>query len=596
MRWFTLQKRCDLFLAGRKPHASHSEGLSPERPEAISLQPQRGQRVKFDSNDLGVFMRSTCDNRENVKEAWAGVWILVTKWHAQSEDLLREHDLDPEVVDRVKQSEYVWRRWKGVEGANDPSLAPMWRHLTRHVDQDTVRRVVPAQGKVSGMVTSSYYSDVDMGAGKGGTVVGGAGPGAHEGTGTATVAGRGRTVWGKPRDTAPEGETPPSGGPSSSLSRGAPALDSDLPLHFLPFDLRKSFPPTATGRDRTVYSLDKSWLLRHVVATHLRGEYEGLLAEMELTFLLFYPAGIFDGFEHYGNLVEMVARAEEAVRDAVGAAMGGQGEVGGTAPSVPVPVPDVAFFTSFAEILTAQTSCMPEEFSEEFGGTVSMAGPLGGGAGSAYTEGGAGGASKHGATATASSRRRRKGMGNRLKEAIKVGPTSEAIFSYGVSKLTNRVSLGIKLLFSSFFFSHQEFYITVLECTASTSTPSSPPPSHPATPVSPLLTSVTTLLNALRDRFGWDIEADVARGRQREDRRVRALIAGGSGGGGGRVNKTGRGRWGGGGMIDPDRAHDDEDEDEDDGVVGYVVGGERDRGSSEDEEEDDEDAPVVVEL
>ena len=36
-------------------------------------------------------------------------------------------------------------------------------------------------------------------------------------------------------------------------------------LRFTPFDLRRSFPPDATPAEVTRYSLDKSWLLSHVV-------------------------------------------------------------------------------------------------------------------------------------------------------------------------------------------------------------------------------------------------------------------------------------------------------------------------------------------
>ena len=43
----------------------------------------------------------------------------------------------------------------------------------------------------------------------------------------------------------------------------------DQTLNILPIDLKRTFPPTATGRERTLAAQDRSWYLNHLISTYL---------------------------------------------------------------------------------------------------------------------------------------------------------------------------------------------------------------------------------------------------------------------------------------------------------------------------------------
>ena len=45
--------------------------------------------------------------------------------------------------------------------------------------------------------------------------------------------------------------------------------DHDQTLNILPIDLKRTFPPTATGRERTLAAQDRSWYLNHLISTYL---------------------------------------------------------------------------------------------------------------------------------------------------------------------------------------------------------------------------------------------------------------------------------------------------------------------------------------
>ena len=45
--------------------------------------------------------------------------------------------------------------------------------------------------------------------------------------------------------------------------------DHNQTLNFLPIDLKRTFPATATGRERTLAAQDRSWYLNHLISTYL---------------------------------------------------------------------------------------------------------------------------------------------------------------------------------------------------------------------------------------------------------------------------------------------------------------------------------------
>jgi A1 cistron-splicing factor AAR2 len=92
-------------------------------------------------------------------------------------------------------------------------------------------------------------------------------------------------------------------------------------LHFTDFDLKKSFPQGAAGQELSNYARDKSWLLESLLsnypATQSSSNHETsetfLLGELELSFVLFLVAQVFDGFEQWKALIHLFCYSKEAL-------------------------------------------------------------------------------------------------------------------------------------------------------------------------------------------------------------------------------------------------------------------------------------------
>ena len=92
-------------------------------------------------------------------------------------------------------------------------------------------------------------------------------------------------------------------------------------LHFTDFDLKKSFPQDVSGQERSKYARDKSWLLESLLTqcpatlTSSRQDTSesSLLGELELSFILFLVAQVFDGFEQWKSLIHLFCYSSEAL-------------------------------------------------------------------------------------------------------------------------------------------------------------------------------------------------------------------------------------------------------------------------------------------
>lgn len=116
-----------------------------------------------------------------------------------------------------------------------PNMYHRWLLQTTYITPFSLKRLLPGSGKVSSMTSTSQFSEV---------------PGEETGPPTGSDKGKGPAVT---------------------------ALDSvrdmeSLKINFTNFDLKRSFPPTASGPERTKYSLDKSWLLEQLIRTEYEGE------------------------------------------------------------------------------------------------------------------------------------------------------------------------------------------------------------------------------------------------------------------------------------------------------------------------------------
>lgn len=98
-------------------------------------------------------------------------------------------------------------------------------------------------------------------------------------------------------------------------SHDAPVSTSvPVTLCFTPFTLSHSWPPNAHGKDRTRWSMDKTWLLADVMCRAAAAEetpptHEPLLREFELTYLLFRFVNNAAALSHWTALIALFCRA-----------------------------------------------------------------------------------------------------------------------------------------------------------------------------------------------------------------------------------------------------------------------------------------------
>jgi A1 cistron-splicing factor AAR2 len=69
------------------------------------------------------------------------------------------------------------------------------------------------------------------------------------------------------------------------------------------------------GAERTHYAMDKTALVRHLAAGELQGSLEELLAELQLSFIAFWLAEDYEGFEQWKRLVRLLCSCEELAAD-----------------------------------------------------------------------------------------------------------------------------------------------------------------------------------------------------------------------------------------------------------------------------------------
>ncbi|KAI9030446.1 A1 cistron-splicing factor [Hyaloraphidium curvatum] len=228
--------------------------------------------------------------------------IVVKQWNPETEDVFEDSELDPDQVERYKFNIREFEPYLGPyplipDEPGAPNMYHRWLVQTSYISKDALKRILPPSGKVSGMTSTSLLSEVP-----------------------------------EPRARAAgKGKGPPP--------QAADAANESLRINFTPFDLRMSFPPTANGPERTKYSLDKSWLLEQLIRTEYEGDYRLLLAELQLSFLVFLIGQVFDGLEQWKKLIGLLCQCDEALA-----------RYGAT------------LFAEFAGVLLNQLEDVPEDF------------------------------------------------------------------------------------------------------------------------------------------------------------------------------------------------------------------------------------------
>ncbi|KAJ1344855.1 hypothetical protein BSLG_000370 [Batrachochytrium salamandrivorans] len=168
-----------------------------------------------------------------------------------------------------------------------------WHRLSSHISQKVVVRTLSESGVVSAMTSTSHFSDIPLTAAN------------------SMVNSSASTLQDAPRplDSASVADLPPTAAACSPLER-----DFDR-IHFAKVDLKRSFPPGATGSQVTKYSLDKSYLLKSLIEDAYAGDYTLLLGEFQLSFVIFLLGQVYDGFDQWKVLVQLVCLSRECIVD-----------------------------------------------------------------------------------------------------------------------------------------------------------------------------------------------------------------------------------------------------------------------------------------
>ncbi|KAI9102677.1 A1 cistron-splicing factor [Phlyctochytrium arcticum] len=265
--------------------------------------------------------------------------IVVKKWNTDAEDVFEDSEMDPDEVERCKLSVREMDRFLGLypltpEGDDPVSPYQKWLNLTTKIRASDIKIILPKNGKLSAMTCVSRFTDVEhekirkqmeamiktQKEASNGVKV--------EGTIAEEKPSKIMEIIEEPEETKDTAENPPT------------EMET-LRLEFTVIDLKRSFPPGATGAQITKYSQDKSWVLLNLLETAYKNDITALLGELQLSFIIFLIGQVFDGFEQWKTMVHLLCQSEEAVQQR----------------------PDL--FTAFIDVICAQLTNHPVDFFDD---------------------------------------------------------------------------------------------------------------------------------------------------------------------------------------------------------------------------------------
>ncbi|KAF8446622.1 A1 cistron-splicing factor [Terfezia claveryi] len=244
----------------------------------------------------------------------AGIWfhasgapgsVLALKWDERRGELVVVGEEDECVGGRegwVKwwyEGSLVEYRSRGGAGVQEVGDSRVWRELVGLVEEGTLRRVLGPEEQV------------------------------RVGSGEVRVwRVESASSAGQDRDDDILQKIPLPHGPQSMEVDKAGASDHNQTLNLLPIDLKRTFPPNAIGRERTLAAQDRSWYLSHLVNTYLvphsnsppvnytvtidPGSRE-LLGELELCFIHALTLSNFSCAEAYIRTLALCLTCEERI-------------------------------------------------------------------------------------------------------------------------------------------------------------------------------------------------------------------------------------------------------------------------------------------
>ncbi|KAJ1918046.1 hypothetical protein IWQ60_007608 [Tieghemiomyces parasiticus] len=177
-------------------------------------------------------------------------FIYYKQWNPEEEDLYPADHINAEQQERYRLGIREFDPMLGAYPLDTPVPYQTWRKLSGYVTTDLLARILPG-GRVVSSVDGGPYDEAAV----------------QDGTG----------------------------------------------IPFTRIDLKRSFPSDAHGPQRTRYSQDKSWLLRHLMTTVWHNDYRQPLGEMQLGFICLLMGQMYAGFEQWKSVVHLLCQSEEAI-------------------------------------------------------------------------------------------------------------------------------------------------------------------------------------------------------------------------------------------------------------------------------------------
>lgn len=91
-------------------------------------------------------------------------------------------------------------------------------------------------------------------------------------------------------------------------------IDDTEWINFTEIEMRKSFPSGSDPKMISKYSIDKSHLLRKTISENYRVPTD-IIGELQISFLLFHYGQLYDGFEQFKVLTNLLCNCEEAITE-----------------------------------------------------------------------------------------------------------------------------------------------------------------------------------------------------------------------------------------------------------------------------------------
>ncbi|KAJ3353262.1 a1-alpha2 repression [Kappamyces sp. JEL0680] len=231
--------------------------------------------------------------------------VAVWNWDPDLEEFAMEQDQDQ--VERIKYN----------IGELDPSLGyyphgptpqnpvdtkEKWIHASSYITGRILAQILPNGMSVSSMSSSSRFSDVWAESKR------------RDLESVSKLQQRSADVHGRDAIPTDKQQADAASGKATLAepSQDMASLEKANWINFTPIDLKASYPSGSDPSQITKYSLDKSFLVASLLKSHYAQPSE-LLAEMQLCFILFYFAQLYDGFEQWKTIVYTLCHCGEAI-------------------------------------------------------------------------------------------------------------------------------------------------------------------------------------------------------------------------------------------------------------------------------------------